>query len=509
MSRNRIIKNVGFLYLKMGVTILLSLYTTRIVLKALGDVDFGIYNVIAGAIILLGFINNSMSPVTQRFMSVCEGEANFEKKCKVFNASILLHCIIASIICLIFILFGSLLFDQILNIPTEKLPAAKIIYIGLIISTLFTIISVPYEAAINSHEDLGYYAIIGILETLLRLIIAIIIMNCNTDRLIIYGTLMPTVTIISLVIMRIHCIKKYPECKINIRKYKDTEILKDISRISSWNLLGVSSSMAGYYGGNIILNHYFGAAINSATAVASQINSQLLSLTNNMLKAVNPVIAIKVGEGNVESFTSLSLKTCKFSYYLLAILAIPCIIKAEDLLSFWLGDIPDWAMCFTRLLIIKSLIEQTTLPLGTSILAIGRISKYNIINFAINIAPIAFSIIIFTTDKRPDVLYWLQILFYGLASCLLRVGYISRISSIKYIDYLKTVLYPIIIVTTLSLIFCALITIIIDNAFVQLLLMVILTAAAILFAGLDVQERNNLIVLFGKSSRYWKNKLQK
>ena len=305
----------------------MSLYTTRIVLNALGDVDFGIYNVIAGAIVLLGFINNSMSPVTQRFMSVCEGEANFEKKCKVFNASILLHCIIASIVCLIFILFGSLLFNQILNIPTEKLHVAKIIYMGLIASTLFTIISVPYEAAINSHEDLGYYAIVGILETILRLIIAIIVMNCDSDRLIIYGTLMPAVTIISLVIMRIHC--KYPECKINLRKYKDNKILKDISRISSWNLLGVSSSMAGYYGGNIILNHYFGAAINAATAVASQINSQLLSLTNNMLKAVNPVIAIKVGEGNLESFTSLSLKTCKFSYYLLSILAIPCIIKTE------------------------------------------------------------------------------------------------------------------------------------------------------------------------------------
>lgn len=509
MSSNRIIKNVGFLYLKMGITILLSLYTTRIVLNALGDVDFGIYNVIAGAIVLLGFINNSMSPVTQRFMSVCEGEANFEKKCKVFNASILLHCIIASIVCLIFILFGSLLFNQILNIPTEKLHVAKIIYMGLIASTLFTIISVPYEAAINSHEDLGYYAIVGILETILRLIIAIIVMNCDSDRLIIYGTLMPAVTIISLVIMRIHCIKKYPECKINLRKYKDNKILKDISRISSWNLLGVSSSMAGYYGGNIILSHYFGAAINAATAVASQINSQLLSLTNNMLKAVNPVIAIKVGEGNLESFTSLSLKTCKFSYYLLSILAIPCIIKTEDLLPFWLGAIPDWAVCFTRLLIIKSLIEQTTLPLGTSILAIGRISKYNIINFVINIAPIIFSIIIFTTDKRPDILYWLQILFYGFASCLIRVGYISRISSINYIDYLKTVLYPIIIVTTLSLILCALVTIIIHNAFIQLLLMVLVTFTVILLTGLDVKEKNNFIKLLEKSSRYWKNKLQK
>lgn len=507
MAPNRIIKNVGFLYLKMGITILLSLYTTRIVLNALGDIDFGIYNVIAGAIILLGFINNSMSPVTQRFMSLCEGEANFEKKCKVFNASILLHCIIASIVCLIFIILGSFLFNQILNIPIEKLHAAKIVYLGLIISTLFTIITVPYEAAINSHEDLGYYAIVGVFETILRLIIAIIIMNCNADRLIIYGILMPIVTIISLVVMRIYCIKKYPECKINIRKYKDPNILKDIFKISSWNLLGVSSSMAGYYGGNIILNHYFGAAINAATAVASQINSQLLSLTNNMLKAVNPVLAIKVGEGNFESFTSLSMKTCKFSFYLLAIPAIPCIIKAEDLLSFWLGDIPNWAVCFTRLLIIKSLIEQTTLPLGTSILALGRISKYNIINFVINIAPILISIIIFTTDKNPDILYWLQILFYGATSSLLKVWYITKISSIKYTNYLKIVMFPVVIVTVVSLILCTITIIIFHNALIQLFLMVILTISTMWFVGLDIHEKRNLIMPLKKINKFWENKL--
>lgn len=225
---NRVIKNTGFLYAKMGITMFISLYTTRLILNSLGASDFGIFNIVGGAIAMLGFLNAAMSSATQRFMSYSEGEGNKKKQKSIFNVSYILHLGISLIAGITLLIAGYFFFNGILNIPQDRIFAAKIVYGSLIISTMFTIMTVPYDATMNAHENMKYYAIVGVLESLLKLIVAFICIYTTFDKLIIYGILMSCIPLITLSIMRIYCHKHYEECIISPRKYWERGLTKEM-----------------------------------------------------------------------------------------------------------------------------------------------------------------------------------------------------------------------------------------------------------------------------------------
>lgn len=213
-TANRVLKNTCYLYARMGITMFISLYTTRIILNTLGVSDFGIFNIVGGAIGMLGFLNAAMADATQRFMSYSEGERNKEKQKNIFNVSFILHFILAIIVGFTLIIAGHFFFNGIFNIPAEKEFAAKVIYGSLIISTIFTIMTVPYNAVMNAHENMKYYAVMGLIEAPLKLLVAIVCMYTSSDKLIIYGVLTACIPLIMLTIMRIYCHKHYEECII-------------------------------------------------------------------------------------------------------------------------------------------------------------------------------------------------------------------------------------------------------------------------------------------------------
>ena len=190
-TANRIIKNTGFLYAKMGITMFISLYTTRLILNSLGASDFGIFNIVGGSIAMLGFLNAAMASATQRFMSYSEGEGNKEKQKSIFNVSFILHLVISFIIAILLIIAGYFFFNGILNIPEGRIFAAQVIYASLIVSTMFTVMTVPYDAVMNAHENMKYYAIVGIFESLLKLIVAFICVYSTSDKIIVYGYILP------------------------------------------------------------------------------------------------------------------------------------------------------------------------------------------------------------------------------------------------------------------------------------------------------------------------------
>ena len=270
-TSSNIIKNTGFLYIKMGITVFISLYTTRIILNALGTADFGIYGVVGGAITMLGFLNGAMANATQRFMSYSEGEGNKEKQKAIFNNSILLHWVLAVIVaavleCAMFAFFGG-----ILNIEPERMEAAKWIYHFTVLSTLFTIITVPYDAAINAHENMLYYSVIGVLESVLKLVAALVTVQAQTDKLILYGAFMAGITILMLVIKQIYCRRHYDECKLSLKRYVNKEVMKNITGFAGWNFIGSMGTLLGNCGGSIVINHYFGTTINAAQNVGAQL----------------------------------------------------------------------------------------------------------------------------------------------------------------------------------------------------------------------------------------------
>ncbi|WP_209402397.1 hypothetical protein [Pseudozobellia sp. WGM2] len=439
-TAQRVIKNTGFLYAKMAITMFISLYTTRLVLNALGASDFGIFNVVGGAIAMLGFLHAAMSSATQRFMSFYEGKGDTEKQKYIFNVSTVLHFGIAILLIVVLLIAGYFFFNGILNIPPDRVFAAKVIYGALILSTAFTVLSVPYEAVLNAHENMLYYSIVGVVESLLKLSVALIIVKYAGDKLVLYGILMAVIPFVIRTIMQVYCHKKYEECVIAPRKYFEKDLMKEMSNFAGWSFLGTTISMISFYGQGVVLNFFFGTIVNAAHGIANQVNGMLMVFSSNMLMALNPVIVKKEGSGNQLEMINLAITGSKFSFALLAFFAVPVIIEMPYILKIWLKDVPDYAIIFCRLLLIKTLIEQMVITLSTSIAATGNIKQYQIIISLLAIIPLVATYAFFYYGYEPYLLYIIYIVHVSNRCFVISVYFANKLCGLPVKQFLLDVI---------------------------------------------------------------------
>lgn len=410
----------------MGITMFVSLYTTRLILNGLGASDFGIFNIVGGAIAMLGFLNAAMASATQRFMSYAEGEGNKEKQKYIFNISIILHAAIAVIVGIALVGAGWFFFNGILSIPEDRVFAAEVVYASLIVSTMFTVMSVPYDAVLNAHENMRYYAIVGIIESFLKLAVAFACVYTSSDKLIVYGILMAAIPLVTLSIMFAYCHKHYEECLLAPRRFYSKPLMKEMTGFAGWNFVGSASSMMGNYGQGIVLNHFFGTILNAALGIANQLNGLLLVFTNNMLKAVNPIITKSEGAGQREQMVSQATIACKFSFFMLAIFAIPAIIEMPFLLKIWLNQVPDWAVVFTQFQLIRSLLEQLNIAYGSAINSEGNISSYNKVIALVNVLPVVLVYVLFNAGLSPIAMLIVNICIWGGLFGIVRLYYMKK-----------------------------------------------------------------------------------
>lgn len=441
---HRVIKNTGFLYAKMGITMFISLYTTRLVLNSLGAEDFGIFNIVGGAIAMLGFLNASMASATQRFMSYSEGEGDKEKQIKIFNISIVLHFAIALILGVLLLVAGYFFFNGILNISPNRLDAAKVVYGSLIISTMFTVMTVPYDAVLNAHENMKYYAIVGIVESVLKLGVAFTVVYYATgDKLILYGILMACIPLIILSIMRIYCHHKYGECEIAPRKFWNKSLMNEMTGFARWNLLSTSVIMVSAYGQGIILNNFFGTIVNAAQGIAIQISGQLQALSSSMLKALNPIMGKSAGANNAELLKKTTLLGAKYSSLLYMIIAIPVFIQIPYILKLWLKQIPEWTIIFVRFQLLKSFIELQFSTLPSAIAATGKIKRYTVWSVIFNFLQLPIIYVFFKVGMPPYFMYIITIFFGNLFVYLGAFYYAKLYCGFSFKDYLTCVLFPV------------------------------------------------------------------
>jgi O-antigen/teichoic acid export membrane protein len=433
----RVAKNTGILYVQMGITVFMSLYTTRLVLSALGVEGFGIYNVVAGAIAMLGFLNVAMTAASQRFMSFAQGKGDVKKQKSIFNISLFLHFIIGILLVLILEIAGYFLFNGILKIDPERIEVAKIVYHIMVASTFFTINGVPYDAVINARENMLMVAVLRVIEVTLKLLIAIFITySSQFDKLFIYGFLMAFIYLILYVIRLLYCHKKYDEVSINIIEGIDKPLLKEMTSFAGYSFLGSSSSIVANYGQSIVLNMFFGSVVNAAQGISGQINGQLSVFANTMLKALNPVIAKSEGAGDRKFMLKASLVGSKLSFFLLVLFFVPMLIEMPYVFNLWLKEVPDYAIVFCRLALIKTLVEQLFLTLITAISAVGKIKYFQIYSSVLNFAPILFSYLLFLMGYPPYYLYIVfiifaiikggVIMFYAKKYCELSITYFNK-----------------------------------------------------------------------------------
>lgn len=442
-TANRVIKNTGFLYAKMGITMFVSLYTTRLILNSLGASDFGIFNIVGGAIAMLGFLNAAMASATQRFMSYSEGEGDKEKQKSIFNVSFILHLGISLIVGIVLLIAGYFFFNGILNIPQDRIFAAKVVYGSLIVSTMFTVMTVPYDAAMNAHENMKYYAIVGVFESFLKLAVAFACVYTVYDKLIVYGILMACIPLITLTIMRVYCHRHYEECVISPRVYWQKGLMREMTSFAGWNFFSSSVTMISAYGQGIILNSFFGTVLNAAQGIALQINGQLQVLSSNMLKAVNPILGKSVGAHNTDLLIKSTMLGAKYAVALYSLVAIPLFIETPYILDLWLHNVPEWTVIFVRFQLLRSFIEFQFATLPSSISATGKIRKYSFYSSLSNFLQLPVIYILFKLGYPPYFMYVSAIIFgdllvYGIAMYFARKNY-----SLPIIVYIKTVLFPI------------------------------------------------------------------
>lgn len=376
-NNKRIAKNTLFLYFRMLFMMAISLYTNRIVLDKLGVTDFGIYNVVGGVVVMLGFLSGCMSNSVQRYLSYEIGKGDKERVNKIFNVSIFVHVSIAIVVFILMEGVGLWYLNTHMNIPFCRMDAANWVFQCSLLTTLFSIMQVPYNAMIIAKEKMSIYAYISILEVSLKLLVVYFLAIGTFDRLKLYGILIMIVTISVLSIYRVYCLKSFDEAKFKF--IRDWKLFKELVSFSGWNMLSEIAWTFTGPGVNLILNSFWGPAINAARGLAEQVNGAVSRFVSNFQTAVNPQLIKLYAQDSIEEMLSLLFRSTRFSFYLLYALSLPIIIEMRFILSIWLKEVPQYTAEFCQLILICSLVSVNSTLLPRIAWAYGRIKKYQII----------------------------------------------------------------------------------------------------------------------------------
>lgn len=402
---------------------LVSLYTSRVVLNTLGVVDYGIYNVVGGVVTMFGFLNGAMASATQRFLSFELGSNNFIQLRKIFNVSQIIHILIASIVLILAETVGLWFLNNYLNIPEERMDAARWVYHFSVLSLTITIIQVPYNSIILARERMNIYAYVSIFEVLLKLLTIFILVWFTYDKLKLYGILLFLVSIIIAITYRVYAIKNFEET--HFLKVKEKKLYRTLINYSGWSMFGAFSMIAKGQGVSIILNMFFGTVVNAAQGIANMINSSINSFVSNFQMASNPQIVKSYASNDKSYMSNLIIRTAKFSFYLLFILTLPVLLEIEYILEIWLKIVPEYTVLFTVLILFNAWVDSISGPLITAVHATGKIKYYQIVVGIIFTLNLPLSYILFSLGYSPESAFIVNI-------CITTVVFIIRLYFTKY-----------------------------------------------------------------------------
>lgn len=497
---NRIIFNTSVLYAKMGITIFISLYSVRLVLASLGTVDYGIFNVIMGVVSMLSFLNAALTVSTQRYLSFYQGKNQLDLLRKIFNHSLLLHIIVGLMIVLLLEIFGGYIINTYLQIPTSRIETATTVFHFASLSVFFTFVSVPYSASINANEKMIYIALIAIVESIEKLILAIYLTVSTADRLLIYGICMSCIIILSFLYYYIVCIRNFNECRHTTFKYIDIKLLRDLGSFASWNIVGSITSVCKNQGLAVLFNIFRGPAVNAAYAVANQVSSQLNYFSATMLRSINPQIMKAEGGGNHQHMLSLSNSACKFSFLLLAFFSIPCMFEMRTIMGIWLEEVPEYTVIFCNFILVAIMFDQLTVGINSGFQAckLVKISAIYVGIVKLLILPLGYLILKF--GMNVYVVVCLYSLVELLAGCV-RIYLGKRYMNLSVSLYLKNVIARVIVPIALTVAVCSLMVCIVDSTYrivFTLLVAVIVFLPSAYYISLQKGEREHVNALTNK-----------
>ncbi len=440
-SNKRIAKNTIALYLRTLLSVLVSLYTSRVVLQVLGVNDYGVYGVVSGIVGMFAFLNSAMSAATSRFLTFEMGKGDEKRLNDTFNGALLIHIGIAIVVVLIAETVGLWLLCNKMVIPEGRMTAAHVVYQCSVVGAFLGITQVPYSAVIMAHEKMDIYAYIELLNVGLKLVIVYLITIAAWDKLIVYSLLSLAVSVLMIFIYRFYCIKNYKESRLRLAFNK--QIVKPMLGFSVWNMLAECGYSLRVYGSNVVLNMFFGTVVNAAGGIASTVQGILMGLAGNITTAVRPQIITNYAAGNFPRMNQLMLSTIRMNLFLVGIVTIPMFINAPYVLKLWLGNVPEYCVSFCRLLLLAMYLTGVSHIITIGLHASGKIRRSSIVrNIIYMLTPVVIYGVLKCYHASPVVGYSIVVvsqMTVGLVDIYLLHQNIPQVKCLViFFDYMKS-----------------------------------------------------------------------
>lgn len=490
IENKRIASNTIILYLRLILTIVVNLYSVRIIWEVLGVDNYGIYNVVGGIVMMFAFLNTAMIASSQRYISFELGTGNIERLRNVFCISMSIHFLLAIAILILGETVGLWFLNYRLNIPLERMNAANWVYQLSILTFIITVISVPYSASVVAHEHMKTFGYFGIIDVLLKLGLVYLLPIIPFDKLIVYAFLILLETLIIRILYKFYCNKNFEEC--HYRYIKDPHLMREMFSFAGWSFIGNLGFSVRDQGLNILINIVFNVAVNAAKGIASQIGSVVLGFAQSFQMAVNPQITKRYAKGDYQSMIDLVFNGVKFCGILILFIVVPFFFACEQVLIIWLGDIAPYTVGFVRLTLVMMLVESMVGPITTAIQATGRIKWFQILISIIMVSSIPIALFLIKIDKNPYIVLLVTI-GTSLIAFITRLILLRREFYFSILTLVKMICARIFPILLLSAVFAYEIYKIFEHNITGLILYSICTSIFIgiltIAIGLDTKER--------------------
>lgn len=494
-GNKRIARNTLFLYIRLAFVLVISLYTSRVVLKALGVVDFGIYNVVAGFVSMFALLSTSLTNSVQRFYNYEVGKNGVEGMKKIYTTSFYIQLIIAILVLLFAETIGLWYLENKMVIPTERQDTAIVVFQVSVLSLLFVILQIPYSAAIIARERIDYYAIVGVIDVVLKLIVAIFLTFVSGDHLKLYSILIGGVAIINFVLYYTYAKHHFSFLRFERTFHKET--FKAMLRFSGWSAVNGVSQTVKNQGINLLMNLYFGPVINAARGISYQIKSALLGFVLNITTAAQPQIVESYAAGDINRSKQLMFSVSKFVFLSLYLVALPVMIEIHYILRLWLGnEVPDYTEIFVVLILIITLIDILCSPINIIINASGRIGLYNFCVSVIGMTILPLAYIALGYDAQPEYVYIVSLIL-SVIILIAAVIIMRRKTNIGITEYISKVLTPITFVSISTFFIPLLVSFLMEEGIVRLMIVTLVSFICVFvfgfYFGLNHKERSTII----------------
>lgn len=430
-----IAKNTLILYFRMIFLMFVSLYTSRVILKALGVEDYGIYNVVGGFVSMFALISAALTSACSRFLNFEMGKGDAERQNVVFSTTVIIQFTLAVIVFVIAEIFGIWYLNNVMVLPIERLTSANWCFQFSVFTFCMNLITVPYNASIIAHEKMNVFAYVSIYEGLAKLGISFLIFWEPFDRLIFYALMLLVVQVSVMFSYQYFCRRNFYEC--HFKRVFDKRLLNNMLSYSVWHLVGNSATVLKTHGVNIVLNLFFGPVVNAARGIASQVENAVSQFAGNFMMAMNPQITQSYARGDFKYMHTLINMGSRFSFYMLFILSFPIIINAEFLLSIWLNEVPEYATVFVKISMVSMMITSLSRTLITAQNATGNVRNYQLVVGGILLLNMPFSYIVLRLGCSP----YSVIVVAVLVECLTLVARLLMLTVEQFsvCHYFKTV----------------------------------------------------------------------